>query len=128
MTLVELIVAVAIVAVLGAFALPNYFEYQQRARRVDAKMALQKIANNQERFYASNFSYTSDLSRLGFSDNRTENGYYVVSVPMAGTLGFQAVAVPAPGSSQAKDDDCVQFTIDNQRTRGALPDPDGKCW
>jgi len=128
MTLVELITVVAMIAILSMIAFPNYFQYQQRARRMDAKTALQQIATVQERFYVTNFTYTTNLAQLGYSSNQTESGFYVISVPIADTQGFQAVAVPAPGSPQAGDIDCQQFTIDDQNTRGSAPDPDGKCW
>ena len=127
-TLVELITVVAIIAILSMIAFPNYFEYQKRARRMDATSALEKIATHQERFYTTNFSYTSDLAQLGFTGNQSDSGYYVVSVPVADDQGYQAVAVPAVGSSQVNDVDCQQFTIDDQSTRVATPDPEGKCW
>ena len=128
MTLTELIIVVAIVAILGMIALPNYSEYQERARRMDAKNALEQLASLQERFYVTNFSYTTDLTQLGFAGNETELGLYVISVPTANTQGFQATAVPAPGSRQVLDADCQQFGIDSNGLRTASPDPDGKCW
>ena len=128
MTLTELIIVVAIVAILGMIALPNYSEYQQRARRVDAKNALEQIATLQERFYVTNFTYTNDLTQLGFGGNETELGLYVISVPTANAQGFQATAVPAPGSRQFLDADCQQFGIDSNGLRTAAPDPKGKCW
>ncbi len=128
MTLVELITVVAMVAILSMIAFPSYFQYQQRVRRMDAKIALEQIATYQERNYVTNFTYTSNLANLGFASSQTESGFYVISVPVADTQGFQAIAVPAPGSGQANDIDCQQFTIDNQSARGAAPDPDGKCW
>lgn len=128
MTLVELIVVVAIVAILSAIAFPNYSKYQQRSRRMDAKIALEQIATFQERHFVTNFTYTSNLAQLGFSSNQTESGHYVISVPTASTQSFQAIAVPAPGSGQVKDTDCQQFTIDHQSARVAAPDPDGDCW
>lgn len=128
MSLTELLIVVAIVAILGMIAYPNYSEYQQRAHRMDAKNALDQIAALQERFYVTNFAYTSDLTQLGFAGNLTESGFYVVSVPAANAGGFQAVAVPAPNSRQNLDADCQQFSIDSNGLRAAAPDPDGKCW
>ena len=128
MTLVELIIVVAMVAILSMIAYPNYSEYQQRARRMDAKTALQQIATDQERFYVTNLTYTTNLAQLGLSSNQSESGFYVISVPTADEQGFQAIAVPAPGSSQANDNDCQQFTIDDQSVRGSSPDLEGKCW
>lgn len=128
MTLVELVVVVAIVAILSMIAFPTYSQYQQRARRMDAKIALEQIATNQERYFVTNFTYTTNLAHLGFASNQTESGFYVISVPAANTQGFQAIAVPAPASRQVADTDCQQFTIDHENARVAAPDPDGECW
>lgn len=128
MTLTELLIVFAIVAILGMIAYPNYSGYQQRAARVDAKNALEQIATIQERFYTTNLTYTSDLTNLGFASDVTDSGFYVVSVPTANRLGFQAIAVPAPASRQIDDADCQQFSIDSNGLRVAIPDPDGKCW
>lgn len=128
MTLVELLVVVAMVAILSMIAFPTYSDYLQRARRMDAKNTLQHIATMQERFFVTNFAYTSNLAELGFLSKETEDGFYVIGVPTANIQGFQAIAVPAPGSPQARDSDCQQFTIDHEQARGATPDPDGKCW
>ena len=128
MTLIELIIVVAIVAILGMIAYPNYSKFQLRANRMEAKNALEKIAALQERPYVNSFSYTNDLTDLGFVGNETENGLYLLTIPNADGAGFQAVAVPALGSRQLDDEDCQQFTIDNQSVRTATPDPQGKCW
>ena len=128
MTLVELIIVVAIVAILGMIAFPSYSQYQLRSNRMEAKTALEKIAALQERHYVNNFSYTSNLTELGFAGNETENGLYVLNIVNADATGFQATAAPAPGSRQNDDDDCQQFTIDNDAVRTATPDSKGKCW
>jgi type IV pilus assembly protein PilE len=127
-SLIEMVVVVAIAAILTMIAYPNYSQYQLRARRLDATAALEKIAVSQERFYLANFRFASNLAELGFSSNLSHAGFYVISLPAADAVQFQAVAIPAPGSRQADDGDCQQFTIDNQRNRGATPDPHGKCW
>ena len=127
-TLVELMTVVATVAILSMVAVPSYVQYVERARRTDATTSLLRIAANQERFYLENNTYTTNLAQLGFAANQTESGYYLVSVPAANTLGFQAIAVPAPGSSQMKDADCQQFSIDDQNDRIAAPDPNSQCW
>ena len=127
-TLVELMTVMAMVAILAMIAVPSYLQYLERARRTDAKTSLLRIAANQERFYLQNNTYTANLAQLGFATNQTESGYYVVSVPAANTLGFQAIALPAPGSSQTKDADCQQFSIDDQNDRIAAPDPNSRCW
>lgn len=128
MTLTELLIMLVILAILGMVAFPTYFDFQQRARRTDAMQALEQTATLQERFYLNNFSYTADLAQLGFEDNVSQQGLYAISVPTADAAGFLVVAVPAAGSSQLRDADCQQFSIDNEGVRAAAPDPDGDCW
>lgn len=126
-SLMELIIVVTIVAILGMFAFPSYTDYQRKARRLDAKSALQEIANNQEQFYATNRTYTTNLDQLGLS-NRSADGHYVINVPAADATSFTAVAAPAPGSPQAGDAECQQFSLTNASVKGATPDPSGECW
>lgn len=126
-SLIELLIVLTIVSILVAFAFPSYTDYQRKARRLDAKMALQEIAASQEQFYVTNRRYTADLNQLGLS-NRSEEGHYVINVAAADAQSFTAVAAPAPGSPQLADGDCQQFSLDNRSVKVALPDPAGKCW
>ena len=57
-TLIELMVTVAIVAILSAIAYPAYTEYILKSRRTDAKNALLDLAARQERFYSLNNKYS----------------------------------------------------------------------
>lgn len=56
-TLVELIVTVAIVAILASVAIPSYQEYVSKGRHSDAQGALMSFANAMERHFSSNNSY-----------------------------------------------------------------------
>ncbi len=57
-TLIEMLIAVMIVGVVTAFAVPNYTDYVRRAARTDAQLVLQQAANHLERIYAECNSYT----------------------------------------------------------------------
>src|SRR5688572_32857393 len=50
-TLMELMIAVVVVGVLTAIALPSYQEHVRRAKRAEGKTALLKAAQLQERIY-----------------------------------------------------------------------------
>ena len=126
-SLIELLIILTIVSILAVFAYPSYTDYQRKARRLDAKTALQEVATSQEQFYVTNRRYTADLRQLGLS-NLSADGHYVINVAAADGQSFTAVAAPAPGSPQTADDDCQQFSLDNESVKVALPDTAGKCW
>ena len=61
-TLIELMVAVTIVALLGAIALPGYGEVIRRAQRQDARLALMELQHELERHYLRRFTYTDRIT------------------------------------------------------------------
>ena len=132
-TLIELMVVLLIVGILGAVAVPAYRQHVIRAQRTEAKTALLRLAANQERHYLQNNTYTDDLAALGFGAGVSENGVYTLSVPIADSVSYQAIAVPTPGGGRngadmGQDEACARFTIDAAGRRDAFPDPDGTCW
>jgi type IV pilus assembly protein PilE len=58
-TLIELMVAVAVIAILAATAVPAYRDYSVRAQLVDATAALADQRVRMEQFYADNRHYGS---------------------------------------------------------------------
>ena len=57
-TLIEMMVALAIIAVMAAAAMPTYTEYMRRGARADAQLALQEAAQYLERIYTECNDYT----------------------------------------------------------------------
>lgn len=132
-TLIELMVVLLIVGILSAVAVPTYRQYVIRAQRTEAKTALLRLAANQERHYLQNNTYTDDLALLGFETGVSENAVYTLSVPIADSVTYQAIALPTPGGGlndvdMSQDEACAIFTIDAAGQRSAFPDPDGICW
>jgi len=106
-TLVELMIAVAILAIVAAVALPLYNQYSQRTYRSEAQADLLNCAQAMERFAAQNFTYdgVDDAALDNMCDQRSEaqNRYQIT------------VAVP--------DDD--QFTLTATPVAGGVMDGDG---
>lgn len=63
-TLVELLIAVAIVSILAAVALPSFQEQIRRSQRAEGKTALLRAAQLLERNYTANNTYVTDLGPL----------------------------------------------------------------
>lgn len=62
-TLLELMVTVAIIAILAAIAYPNYQDYVVKTRRSAAAVCLTEVSQFMERFYTTNLRY--DVSTGG---------------------------------------------------------------
>ena len=60
LTLIELLMVIVIVGVLAAIAIPTYSGYMTRARRAEAKTALEQVRAAQEMWRAEKGSYAID--------------------------------------------------------------------
>ncbi|MEO0423922.1 MAG: type IV pilin protein [Pseudomonadota bacterium] len=131
-TLTEMLIVVAIITIIAAFALPNYGKQMERTRRTDAQDALLQIAAEQEKFYIDNNTYTATLSQLGFPDEVSSNGYYALAatVPDAGD-SYTITATPVAGGAQANDTLCTSLSYDHTGRRTATDgsnDTTAECW
>ena len=109
-TLIELMIAVAVVGILGAIAFPNYSDHLRKGRRSDAQTALMELAQKQEVFYARNASYTVDMTDLAYANtnwNNVEGGsnkkYYQVKTNAADATSYTLLARPKTGTGQEYD-------------------------
>jgi type IV pilus assembly protein PilE len=59
-TLIELLIVIVIVGILAAVSVPLYTGYMQRARRSDAKVALEQVRAAQEMWRAEKGTYAVD--------------------------------------------------------------------
>ncbi len=108
-TLIELMIVIAIVALLATLAYPGYQEQVAKGRRVAAKNLLMTVASAQERFYSSNFRYTADMLELGFASASPtdEEGYY--SVGSAVSADAQTFTLTA--TAAVADSNCGNFGL-----------------
>jgi type IV pilus assembly protein PilE len=129
-TLIELVVVTAIVAVLAAIAVPSYRAYLLRSRRAEAKAELLSLAAAQEKFYLQNNTYagngvltTAPPAGLGRRAN-SEGGYYTIAIA-AGANAAQFSATATATGGQADDTHCASFSINQAGTKGAT---NADCW
>ena len=101
-TLVEMLVVVAMVAILGAVAYPSYVSQVTKGRRADAKQALVELAQKLERFYTERGTYAgATLGSTGVYASTSPAGYYTLAITSQTADGFTITA--APQGSQASD-------------------------
>ena len=147
-TLIELMIAVVVVAILAAIAIPSYLDSVRKSRRSDAYTALTAVQQAQERWRANNPSYATNAqlslgvnaSPAGLGVNAaTANGYYNVGISLPSNAGYTTTAVAVTGKSQANDGNCVRLQIrvaDGNLFFGSAPasgttfneSSDNRCW
>ena len=129
-TLVELVIVMAILAILAAIVVPAYQNYVLRARRVEGREMLQRIASAQERFYTNRNRYTNDLTTnagLNLGTTSSEDGHYTLAAVVAAD-GQSFTLTATPQGSQAIDQ-CANLTVNNVGARGYSGyETNGKCW
>ncbi len=125
-TLIELMIAVIIIAILAGIALPAYQDYVRKARRADAHDSLMFIHNLQEKWRANNPQYSGSLADIGFTGAASADGYYSLALSGASATGFTATAT-AQGA-QASDSGCtsITLTVSAANPRGAKAP--ASCW
>jgi type IV pilus assembly protein PilE len=134
-TLVELVVAMVVAAILAAIAIPSYTKYVRESRRTDAKSALLDLASLEERYFSTTNTYSTATTDLGYSGSwpvTVGSGYYTVAQPTvvgatttaAATYSLTATAI----GTQANDTQCLTFTLTSAGVQSATPDPTNTCW
>ncbi|MYA31721.1 MAG: prepilin-type N-terminal cleavage/methylation domain-containing protein [Gammaproteobacteria bacterium] len=139
-SLTELLVTLAILALLAAAATPLWIKQIERARRLDATDALVRVAVLQERFYFENGRYARAVELAapppaGLGVAGTERGYYQLRLRAPeGALsnGFAVEAVTDLEGPQAGDEQCRVLSVDSTGRR-ASESADGEdttdaCW
>jgi type IV pilus assembly protein PilE len=115
-TLIELIVAVAIVGILASIAIPAYREYVIRGHRRAAQAAMMEIATRQQQFFVANRAYAGDIDELGYvlPTDVAQNYLEPVIAAVAGPPpGFTITFTPEGG--QASDGN---LTLDSNGVKG----------
>lgn len=84
-SLIEVMVVVAIIAILAGIALPSYREYVRKGNRSDGQAALLNLGSALEKYFYTNKTYTATLSDVGYSSATSSEGHYTLSIVAATT-------------------------------------------
>lgn len=144
-TLIEILIAVAILGIISAIALPTFFDAMRKSRRTDAFTALSAVQQAQERWRANSPTYTDRLTALPSASEpglglqaTTANGYYTVAIDTPTATSYNVVATAVSTRSQAQDGSCVRLrvrvdvgniTYGSAAATGAFDNSAGnRCW
>lgn len=124
-TLLELMIVVAVVAILSAIAYPSYQQYVVKARRTAVAGCLQQHAQTMERYYTTNLSYSGAPNPVCEADLTPFYNVGYVAAPQPRTFTVQAVP-----TARQKDAKCGTLTIDARGVRGksGTAATAGECW
>jgi type IV pilus assembly protein PilE len=145
-TLIELMITVAIIAIIAAVALPSYFGSVRKSRRADAINVMSQVAQAQERVRANNPTYSNDFGTSWLSIYTTaasgvtslSQPYYVLSVPSAASSAYTIQAVAQ--NAQSSDTRCAAMQMrmasgvltyvssTSAGTIGAATSDPNRCW
>ena len=122
-TLLEVVVVMAVVAILAAVAIPNYSEYIMRSHRSEAQSFISDVASRQSQFFLDRRSYAATVADLSMTVPAEVAARYTVAIVVGPPTGFQVTATPM--GPQATDR-CGWLRIDQAGTRTAAVTT--RCW
>lgn len=116
-TLMELMIVVAIVAMLASIALPSYQKQVRDSRRTDAVSALLIARQAMERHYSKNYSYTDAEAGTTFVNKSPIDGATVYYNLVLNSDAATYTITATPAGPQAGDK-CGNLTIDQTGAKG----------
>lgn len=126
-TLIELMIVVAVIAILSAIAYPSYLEYLVKSRRTAAASCLQQHAQFMERYFTTNLTYAGAPNP---ECDPAVDDFYTVGFSTTGTPAARTFVIEAVPTSRQSDAKCGTLTINAQgtRTRSGSASSADACW
>lgn len=121
-TLIELMITVAIVAILAAIAYPTYQDHLRKSRRAEAQAFMMAVAARQQQFMVDTRAFAATVDAVGIPVPSNVSTGYTVSMPAPGTSTFTLTLTPTAIQSAEK---CGTLSIDQNGTKTAAT---SGCW
>ena len=128
-TLIEIMIALAIVAILTSIALPAYTYYLQRGRIPEATSALAAKQVSQEQLFQDSRSYFASGTTACSISGMASSSYFTYSFTNCTATAYTLAATGLGGTNMAG----FTFTIDQSGNRATTAVPGGwtassNCW
>lgn len=129
-TLLELMITVAIIAILASIALASYRSSIVRSNRSAAESFMYEVAAKQERYLLDRRQYTFTLSDLVTTPNNV-SGNYTITIEDDDTAssvpGYVIKATPQ-GAQDSDDTACKILTLNHRGEKAASGNSTARCW
>ena len=127
-TLIELMIVVAVIAILAAIAYPSYMESVRKGWRAEARAALMQEMQQQERYYTQVSSYRTPVFKADSGDGAAGK-YTLQALGCGGSSDVKGcvmlTAKLKPGFSDPRVQD---MSIDSRGTKNCSGDDKDRCW
>jgi type IV pilus assembly protein PilE len=136
-TMLELLIVVAIIAIISSYAYPSYMNHVAKTKRTAATSMLLQMADRQQQFFMDNKTYAADLTDLGFSadpfvindggvasTDEDLQSVYSISMSNVATTTYTITADPLHGQ-KVRDANCGSLTLNQAGVRASGGDD---CW
>ena len=129
-TLIELMIAVAVVAILASIAMPSYIHYVRKARRAQAEADMVEYAQRAERYFTSNGTYLNFDTAQSLPQWSPREATTAADAPyrLTYTSSASAFTVTATPRNAQVNDRCGTLTINQTGQKTASSAPLSECW
>lgn len=123
-TLIELVVVMAVAAILAAIAIPNYSQYIMRSHRSEAQAFISDVASRQSQFFLDRRAYAATTAALNMPVPAEVALRYAIAIAVVAgpPAGFQVTATPMGAQATER---CGVLAVDQANNRTAVG---ARCW
>ena len=135
----ELMIVVAIISMVAAFAYPSYTQFVTRSKRTAASATLMQVAARQQQFFMDNKRFAASLTSLGYATDTimigeegqivtagSDDRVYNIEISASNFVTYELTATPQL-TQASKDTDCGSLTLTHTGERG-YSGSGGNCW
>jgi type IV pilus assembly protein PilE len=137
-TLIELVIAICIMAILFTLTLPAYLRQLRDTRRSIGGAALLEVVMRQEQFFLDHKRYAESLTELsypahpyaidahgGVVSGQADNRIYLIELA---TRANAYTVIATPQLDQAADQSCGTLSLQSNGVKRTTGNGDRSCW